>query len=358
MSEHGIPVMTLTGTHREMGRQHGLQIAHLRPQILAVLNSRLEALNRNADLVVPVLKELELVWMEMTPSTLEMLRGIADTLEIPFVRLLQYAVAPYLEDILQIESGAEACTVWAALGPATRSGSPILTKNRDCPLDHLPLQALAYAEPRHGYRYLYVTSAGSPAVFSSGMNEQGLTVADTHVPSRDIGLGVPRYTLMMELLEGCATVDSALIYLQGVSRMGAGNLILADAQGELAVFEVGYRRWGLAPPMGNTVLATNHFVSLELSDQYQEARSQADDDESRPRHQAMQALLNEAWGTLDAAKAMELMAQHKGSLAAICRHNLRSGSGTISNGIFFPAERKLLFCNGSPCQNRYKTYSV
>src|SRR3972149_4255825 len=119
MLEHGIPLMTLTGTHREMGRQHGLQIAHLRPQILAVLNSRLEALNRNANRVVPILKELELVWMEMTPSTLDMLRGIADTLEIPFVRLLRYAIAPYLEDMLQIESGAEAWTFWGALGART-----------------------------------------------------------------------------------------------------------------------------------------------------------------------------------------------------------------------------------------------
>lgn len=348
--------LSLQGDHYEMGRQHGHQVLDLREMIIATMEARLcrlEACDTNAPL-----RALETTWQDIAPSTLAMLRGMADALALPFQRVFAYAAASYLDDLRLGSSGAEGCTVWAGSRSATRDRSPIMTKNRDYAISHRPLQALAYAVPRRGYRSVYVTSAGSPAVFSSGMNERGLAVADTHVSSRDIGPGLSRYTLMMNLLEQHADVASALGYLREVSQMGAGNLVMADAAGDLAVCESGYRHHGILRAEGDLLVATNHFVSAVLADACREEDDLGARADSRARYDAVRTVLREAHGTLDAENATKLMARHANHGPAICRHTVGTDSGTISNVIFLPSQRRLLFCDGFPCQSAHTVHSL
>lgn len=349
-------LLTLRGNHREMGLQHGRQLLDLRPLIVEAMDQRLADLKDKA--TADLLEELEQAWTEQARSTLDMLAGIAEAFHLDFARLFRYAAASYVADRLQAASQAEACTVWAASGPATADGSPILTKNRDYSLAHLPLQALALATPREGYRYLYVTSAGSPGVFSSGMNEEGLAVADTHVSSSDLGPGLARYTLMMEMLEGHTSVASALDYLRRVPRMGGGNLVLVDAGGEMAVFETGHRHLGIVSAENHVVVATNHFVTPALRGHCPGSGAGNMDDESEPRRRSVRRRLGESWGSLSGDRAREIMASHADGEAALCRHELRDASGTISTAIFLPAERSLLFCNGRPCESDCVRYSI
>ncbi len=348
--------LSLQGDHRDMGWQHGQQVLPLRGRVIEAMDARLRALGRREG-EEATLRELEGAWQTIAPSTLAMLRGMAEALTLPFSRLFEYAVAAYLDDLRRGAVSSEGCTVWAASGSATRDGSPILTKNRDYATTHLPLQALAYAVRRQGYRYVYVTSAGSPGVFSSGMNERGLAVADTHVPSRDIGPGLARYTLMMDLLEQQAGVESALAYLREAPQMGSGNLVLADAEGGLAICENGYHRHGLIRPVEDALVATNHFASAELRGAYVEGRGGAHAD-SLARQEAVRAVLQAAHGGLDVEHAKALMARHAGQGPAICRHPAAEESGTISSVIYLPAERSFLFCHGFPCQGVYTSHSL
>jgi predicted choloylglycine hydrolase len=232
----------------------------------------------------------------------------------------------------------------------------MLVKNRDYFEGHIPMRAVAYATPQSGYRYIYVTSAGSPGVFSSGMNEHGLTVADTHVPSRDIGSGLARFTLMMDLLERQANVPDAIAFLQSVTCMGAGNLILADAQGNLKICENGYRQSGFIAPKEDRVVATNHFVSTEMRDQHVQVNVRTTYDETRDRYATAKSLLEHAHGTLDVKQAKQIASYH--GAIALCRHRPQNDSDTISAAIYLPVQRQLLFCNGWPCQGSYETYRL
>jgi len=348
--------LSLQGDHYQMGLQHGQQVLELRARIVEAMERRLDALGRRSD-TDTIARELEKTWQEIAPSTLAMLQGMAQALTIPFLRLFEYAIASYLDDLRRGSPKAEGCTVWAASGSATHDGLPILTKNRDYAMGHLRLQALAYATPRQGYRYMYITSVGSPAVFSSGMNERGLAVADTYVSSRDVGPGLARYTLMMNLLEQHAEVVSALAYLREIPQMGAGNLVLADAGGSLAVCESGYRHHGIIRPADDMLAATNHFVSAELRGAYLEDHSGAHAD-SQARHETVENALKSAHGGLDVEYARKLMASHANHGAAICRHQVSEDSGTISNVILLPADRELFFCNGYPCQSVHAAHSL
>ncbi|MHB0871083.1 MAG: C45 family autoproteolytic acyltransferase/hydrolase [Chloroflexota bacterium] len=349
-------LLRLQGNHYQMGFQHGQQVRDLRPLIVGAAEKRLATLE--ARTTAGLLAELERTWAVHARSTLDMLAGMAGALALDADLLFRYAAASYLEDRLRDGSGAEECTVWAASGPATVGGLPILTKNRDFSLAHLPLQALALATPEDGYRYLYVTSAGSPGVYSSGMNVKGLAIADTYVPCSDNGPGLPRYTLMMELLEHHTSVASALDYLVSMPRMGPGNLVLADADGEMAVFELGHRYWGVVRAANHVVAATNHFVTPALRGYNVRPAQGGTDDESEARHRSIRRRVSEGWGSLSGDEARRIMARHADGEAAICRHDLAGVSGTISNVIFLPAERSLLFCDGRPCEGDYAPHSL
>lgn len=346
-------IINLEGDHYQMGLQHGRQTSDLRPRLLEVFEQRIAGL----------LPEMERRWAGIARSTLEMLAGMAKALDLDPARFLCYAAASYLEDSARAglpvgERAVEECTVWAASGEATADRRPILAKNRDYNLSHLDLQVLARATPQHGHRYMYVASAGSVGVSSSGMNEAGLAVADTRVASSDVGPGLARYTLMMELLEHHDSVPSALSFLRRAPQMGGGNLILADAQGRMAVFESGYRHSGIVYARDRLLAAANHFVTPALRGHRLQGAGGATDGESRSRLRSIRARLRECRGGLDAESAARIMAAHADGRAAICRHALEGGSGTISAVVFFPAERRLRFCAGRPCEGAYTLHSL
>jgi isopenicillin-N N-acyltransferase like protein len=52
------------------------------------------------------------------------------------------------------------------------------------------------------------------------MNSKGLAVADTFVASKDLGFGIPRYSLMMNILEKFDTVQDAIQYFHTVPHTG------------------------------------------------------------------------------------------------------------------------------------------
>ena len=257
--------------------------------------------------------------------------------------------------------------MWAASGSATRHGAPILVKNRDYWPEHQSLQCLARVRPIRGYRYLNVTSAGGPGVFSSGMNQAGLAVADTHVSARDVGPGVARYSAMMEILEHHGDVASALDYLRQVPHLGDGTLTLVDRAGTMAVFEAGRAAQSIIPPEGDLVVSTNHFRGAGLRDCWVDRNRPELRGNSQNRYARVVTALGAARGWVDAGWAQSLMAEHGGSHPfaadrgryAICRHSeIHSRSITISTAIFLPRERRLLFADGQPCRADFQAWPV
>jgi hypothetical protein len=374
--------LTLAGTPVEMGRQHGRQIEHLRPHLLAVIEQRLAELRQlGADDPAVVQSCLDFM-AEADRPLLAYLAGLSEALAVEPRVLHLYMLSSYLRDLWRAQQTIpsasppfvqEGCTVWAASGPATVDGRPLLVKNRDYHANHLPLQILAHVAPADGYRYLSIGSAGSPEVFSSGINERGLAVADTHVLSRDIGPGLPRFSLMRELLTHHDSVASALDYLRSVPNMGGGTLMLADAGGSLALCESGHRCCGYVISHGETALVnTNHFETHALAGQWIEDEPPALLGNSLGRRRRVLIALQQGWGTVDLPWAQRLMAAHGLPQEALCRHPLvghagdrsETGSSTISSAIFQPAGDaqsdfpSLWLAIGNPCLGQWQRQQV
>lgn len=350
-------VLKLAGTHYEMGRQHGYQVRNLRPAILQTMEQRLARLPQSEAETQQLILELLSVWEALGRSTLEMLRGMAEALELEWEPFLRYTIASYLEDRALRTTHHQGCTVWAAAAPITASGAPLLAKNRDYRPNHQRLQCLAYAHPEKGYRYVYLTSAGSPGVFSSGMNEAGLAVADTHVTSVDMGPGLPRYSVEMELLEHHTSVNAALEYLSSIPHIGDGTLVLIDAEGDMAVFEAGHTWQGVVCAEAGFVVSTNHFVTTPLSDQWRDCNPPALRGNSQRRYEKVKAALQTNCGQVTVGWAQQFMTSHGEPHDAICRHaELDSDSATISTVLYLPKAGQLVLAHGQPCQVAFQTW--
>jgi len=343
-----------------MGYQHGRQVLELRPFLAAAMENRLEALEKlDIDLKVFIGEQLEL-WEKAAQPTLDMLRGMSAALDLPNERYFKYTIASYLIDRARGSSPiGKGCTVWGAAGPVTVEAEPLLAKNRDYWLDHQQLQCFASAHPQQGYRYHYLTSAGSPGVFSAGMNEAGLAIADTHVASLDTGPGLPRYILMMEILERHDRVNSALDYLRAARHVGNGTLALVDRDGDMAVFETGHSHPDTVLPEAGYVVTTNHYVTPGLQDLWTEHEPPDLMGNSQARHARVRQALQDASGRLDLSMAQTLMASHGQPLEAICRHpEIDPRSGTIASMIFRPRLKTTYLTDGLPCQTGYQAYSL
>jgi predicted choloylglycine hydrolase len=363
-------VIYLKGDHYQMGYQHGWQVRALRGQIVKAIEARFAQLEHDGpdEFFEGLVRETQHVLQMADPATVAVIRGLADGLKLEFDRLLRYNLVAFLNDALTTRRSAiggenekvgdEGCTTWAATGSATADGQPLLVKNRDYRLEHLPLQTVVRAEPSIGYRYTYLTSAGSPGVFVAGFNQAGLAVADAHVSSTDIGPGLPVYALSMHVLEEHNTVRSALDYLQSVPRLGRNNLLLADANGDIALFEIGHRASAVLTAEVDILVNTNHFNSPVMQPYFVDTSPQALQGNSFQRYQRVKQVLHKAHGQIDVVKAQQLMASHSDPLASICRHpSSPSDTSTISAAIFLPAQRRMLFCHGPPCQGKYKEFS-
>ncbi len=353
-------VIHLKGNHYQMGYQHGHQVRSLQGQIVKAIEARFVQLEQDGPdkAFERLVEETQQVLRAVDPATVNLIQGLADGLELDFERLLRYNLVAFLRDVLitrQHTSGAiEGCTTWAATGPATSDGQPILAKNRDYRLEHLPVQLVVRAEPTGAYSYICVTSAGSPGVFVAGFNEAGLAVADTHVSSTDVGPGLPTYALSMHLLEEHRTVRSALTYLQSMPRLGRNNLLLADVTGDITLFEMGHRHSAVLEAEAGLLVNTNHYRSPVMQPYFVDTEPERLRGNTFQRYQKVKETLTGAYGQIDLVLAQQLMATHTGSLASICRHpSPDSDSSTISAMLFLPVQRQMRFCHGPPCRGVY-----
>lgn len=354
-----IRVLNLSGNPYSIGQQHGEQVADLRPQIMASMRVRLAELNQQSTDQSFDAKVVTRIWEKYAPSTLEMLLGMVEALNLDWEEFFTYTIASFLSGYRKQALQRNGCTTWAANQNFTRTDAPLLVKNRDHFPDHQPLQCLARVQPEQGYPYLCLTSAGSPAVYSSGINSQGLAVADTYVASNDIGPGIARYSLMMDLLEKFASVQDATNSLYTLPHFGDGTVILADARGELAVFEIAHSKQAVRKSYEGFLVSTNYFTAPEMSMRWVDREPPHLQGNSQERYRQVENALRSGRGQVDIPWSQTLMSKHGGGLSAICRHaEIDAQAVTISSVIFLPEQAGLYVANGLPCQTPFEFFQL
>lgn len=345
-------VIDVRGSNVEIGQQHAAATQHLRPAVEEWVGSQL-AEHPLVPETARQIDEVETAWRDLTPGTLEQLDGMGEVYGIPPRELLVAVLGTYLRSRARAAASSDGCTTFAVGRPA-----PILVKNRDNDPRFLSMQTVLRVVPEDGMRWLGLSTAGAPGAHSSGMNEAGLCVADTHVPAADIGPGMPRFSSMMHLLEQCATTDEAIQLLLTTPQMGLGNLTLVDRDGERAVVECGFRKTVVRTDVDAPAVATNHYVSSFLSVSLLEPADGPHGLDSRARYQRVLGALASADGVVahDTRWAQDLAAWHGApddaegdETSSLCEHGPGVTSETISTAIYDPVGMSLDLCIGRPC---------
>lgn len=338
--------LTLSGTPTQMGDAHASQVLAFRSGIQTALDAFLATVDL-ADRNVQRRVEVAGRYLDIhAPNTWVAYRATAGRLGLRWMDMQAYALRSYLV----ATRAPEGCTVLADGRGVSHGTGPVLAKTRDYHVEHSGIQVLVHATPDQGFRHLFLGSAGSPGVFSSGLNEAGLAVADTHVPSRDVGLGLPRYALMQTLLERCEDVATGVEYLESVTHMGGGTITLVDAKGDAAVCESSHCKPHIRRAPQGWAVTTNHFVAPDLADDWHGDVAEKTSTNLRAAFGATALEQLVATGPED---AVGLLASHAGE-GSICRHGTEGDhSSTILGVVFRPAERSVLVATGNPCRSAW-----
>jgi isopenicillin-N N-acyltransferase-like protein len=150
-----------------------------------------------------------------------------------------------------------------------------------------------------------------------------------------------------------ANVPDCLDILSRHATCSAANVVLCDRQGGMASVEV--RPEGIAPFQDDNadwLVHANHYLTTDFAQH--ETNSLAD---SCPRLDRMRALLHQRWGDITVDVMKEILADHEGNPAGICRHgavNMHSISGYIAE----PMAGVLHVRRGHGCLGTWTAYEV
>ncbi len=149
------------------------------------------------------------------------------------------AGVPYPETLAFNVMGGEVtyrdeCTVFVATGSGSLNHETMIAKDRDVYSTYT--QVLVVVTPSKGYAYVGVTSAGQVGI-AFGMNQKGVTIADTSLPApANDPVGYSTYTVMEHVLKESNNVSSAISIVDNMPKF-SGAMYAIGNETEAAMVE-------------------------------------------------------------------------------------------------------------------------
>ncbi|MBT5876815.1 MAG: hypothetical protein HOH43_25565 [Candidatus Latescibacteria bacterium] len=343
MTTQSFPMVEVSGDAYSMGHQHGEQAGNLVHRYLSwidrITGQSRDVLCANALAILPQMEAL-------SPAFIQEVRGLAEGARISF------------EEALLCQARAEAsktreggCSAFALSGEATADGRPLAGQNQDLEAEYGDVSILLKVKPNDGRpAALMFTFAGQLGY--AGMNEHGVAHFANALYDAPWQPALPHYPLKRLMLEQ-KTVGDCVSLLRENRTCSAANVVLADGEGSIGDVEV--RPDGIAlfkDTHEDALLHTNHYLTSEYLDF--ETHSLAD---SAPRLSRLGVLIREAWGQITVDVLKDILADHEGDPAGICRHgavNMHSISGYIAE----PSKRLFHVRRGHGCLGSWETHEV
>lgn len=327
-------LVLLEGDARARGRGQALACPDAAPAVRDAIRGRL----RSADTVTPAARSFLAAQREATaslaPEALAEIGGIAEGFGLAADEIFDFLHLGCLADLAAVPEDGDGCTAFARGG--------IVAKNRDFRPEHAALQRVfAHADPAWGGRtVLCLGSLGAPGAWSSGINSDGLALADTQIPTASHGPGLLRYFLMTQLLTACATVTEALAHIRAVPHAGGGSLVLADATGAAAAVELRHGRVEIE--QAACVSRTNHYTGAP--------ERLAPVGHSAARLATLRAALADA-----AADPRAVLGLH--APESLCRH-APDASPTLAGAVYDGPRRIAAIAFGPPCSSPWWHFAL
>lgn len=164
--------------------------------------------------------------------------------------------------------------------------------------------------------------------------------------------GLPVLFFLYESLKKCKSVSDVKERLRGKETLGKGyNLLIADSDGSLSVFELACPEMRVRKSENNYIFCTNTYKHPDLIDK--DARAPVQKSNAEGRYRTLSNLLT---GTrcynID---MMNNILRNHDETGPICQH-YRDGLQTIGSYIVIPKKGKFFAMSGHPCTGEYREY--
>ena len=352
------PLVRVSGTHREMGRQIGeacrKQVQH------GVENGR--------NLVADAYQQLELTWagaqiqarkylpfaQERYPQYVEELMGIAEGADVVFEDLV---VINAMESVTMDALHLTRCTSMAVNDERTADGHVLLAHNEDWVPEDEDDVFIILANPKHDPPFLAMTYGG--LLPNIGFNAYGIAQLCDSVYPNDSRIGTPR-TVVSRAVLASKTPDEAIRHMLSAQRAAGYNHMLVHESGELYSVEVSARRFGILYGDDGYIVHTNHYLSENMQ---QVEREPEDLVASRIRYFRALRMVKREEEQHTIKTLQSIQRDHVNFSNSICNHSIDASNPldrekTVNAMVIDLTAREMHIAWGNPCENPYHTYHL
>jgi isopenicillin-N N-acyltransferase like protein len=349
------PMVKVSGTHREIGRQLG---EAMREQVRKSVESARTLIGQTYD-------NLNLTWdgaqiqarkympfaQERYQKYVDELLGISEGSGVAFDEL---AVVNALEAVTMDALHLTKCTSMAVNDERTADGHVLVAHNEDWLPEDEGGVYVVHASPDDEPPFLAMTYGG--LLPNIGFNASGIAQCCDSVYPNDSRIGIPRLVVSRAVL-GSRTLAEAMRYVLVPQRAAGYNHLLVHESGELYSVEVSARKFGILYGEEGLIAHTNHYLDPKM---------QAIEDEpdeligTRLRYFRAKRMLSQTQA--HSIKSLQaIQRDHVNFPNSICNHSVEDidpldREKTINALIIDLTARAMHFSWGNPCVNQYHTY--
>ena len=351
------PLVEVSGTHREMGRQvgearreqvqHSIQNAHaLIDQSYGMLELTWEGAQIQARKYLPFAEE-------RYSQFVDEMRGIAEGANVLFDDIVALnAMEAVTTDALHLTR----CTSFAVNEQQTADGHVLVAHNEDwVPEDEYDVYVIS-AKPQDEPPFLAMTYGG--LLPNVGFNAYGIAQLIDSVYPNDSRIGIPRLVVSRAVLAS-RRLSGAIGRMLIPHRAAGYNHLLVHESGESYSVEVSARRFDILHGTDGYMVHTNHYLSPSMKEIEKDPEELIS---SRVRYFRANRLLREnSKHTIKSLQAIQK--DHVNLPNSICNHNIEGidpldRESTITALVIDLTAREMHIAWGNPCQNAYHTYHL
>jgi isopenicillin-N N-acyltransferase like protein len=351
------PLVRVSGTHREMGRQIGeacrKQVQH------SIENGRV--------LVADAYQQLELTWegaqiqshkyipfaQERYPQYVEEMMGMAEGANVSFEDL---AVMNAMEAVTMDALHLTRCTSMAVNDDITADGHVLMAHNEDWVPEDEDDVFIVHATPKSEPPYLGMTYGG--LLPNIGFNAYGIAQLCDSVYPNDSRIGTPRVVVSRAVLAS-RTPGEAIRHTLAPQRAAGYNHLLVHESGELYSVEVSARKFAIIYGKDGYLVHTNHYNAPGMLSVEREPEDLVS---SRIRYfRARRLVKREESHTIKTLQTIQR--DHVNFSNSICNHSINATDPldrekTVNAMVIDLTAREMHIAWGNPCENPYHTYHL
>ena len=341
------PLYRCSGSHRELGRQHGEQA---RDRVQAHAEYLKQRFNGSTDAFQRAALAFVSLFEQHCPHLVEEIRGLGEGAGIPFAEAMACNVRGEIS-----RAPAEGCTAYAIRPKAAASGGVLVGQNSDLPSKMIEFAYVLRLKPEGKPDALIWTFGGM--IGYHGMNSAGVAhFANALGGGPASRFALPHYPVKRLMLE-CRRMSEVVDVFKRVPLASNGNYVIADGDGEILDVEATTEGPQILSDEDRGYIAhTNHYLSARYATRENHDRSSPD---SFARQRRIDALLAKSVGQLDATALRRFLSDHSNGPRSICRHPYKDdASQTVASIIAEPALRRMHVALGTPCSSHFVAYSL